>query len=105
MPPKGQLEPTLAYGVSKAALDRLTLGLAEELRPHNISVISLHPGVTASEGLLQLLPPGDHSWMNPPERAARAAVYLATHEPMRFSGQAISVRELIERHHLEPLDE
>lgn len=92
---------SLAYGVSKAALDRLTLGLAEELRPYNISVISVHPGVTATEGLLQQMPPGDHSWMNPPQRTAQAVAYLATHEPMRFSGMAISVREIIEKYGLE----
>ncbi len=32
------------YGVSKAAVDRLTKDMAEELRPHHVASVSLYPG-------------------------------------------------------------
>ncbi len=37
-------EDRVGYSMSKAALDRMLLSLAEELRPHNIAVNSLSPG-------------------------------------------------------------
>ncbi|MSP79181.1 MAG: SDR family oxidoreductase [Dehalococcoidia bacterium] len=39
-----------AYNTSKAALERLSLVLAEEVRPHNISVIAYRPGRVKTEG-------------------------------------------------------
>ena len=32
------------YGVSKAAVDKMTMDMAEELKSHNISCVSLYPG-------------------------------------------------------------
>ena len=37
------------YGVGKAALDRMSQDTAQELRPHNIAVISLWPGAVKTE--------------------------------------------------------
>jgi NAD(P)-dependent dehydrogenase (short-subunit alcohol dehydrogenase family) len=34
----------VAYGVSKAATDKLTVDMAVELKPHNVAVVSLYPG-------------------------------------------------------------
>lgn len=39
----------VAYGVGKAALDRLTSDSAHELKPHGVSVISLWPGLVLTE--------------------------------------------------------
>ena len=38
------IETVSAYGVSKAALIRLTEALAAETRPHGIAVLAVHPG-------------------------------------------------------------
>lgn len=46
------------YGVSKAAIDRLTADAARELQPHGCSVVSLFPGAAATETLLAKLEPG-----------------------------------------------
>src|ERR1041385_5587570 len=35
----------VAYGVSKAATDKMTADMAVELRPHNVAVVSLYPGL------------------------------------------------------------
>jgi dehydrogenase/reductase SDR family protein 1 len=40
---------TTAYGVIKAALDRLSGDMAHELRPHNVASISIWPGAIATE--------------------------------------------------------
>lgn len=40
------------YGISKAATDKMTSDMAEELRPHGVSVISLYPGLVRTEAVL-----------------------------------------------------
>ena len=40
------------YGVAKAATDKLTADMAHELRPHNIAVVSLYPGLVRTEAVL-----------------------------------------------------
>jgi dehydrogenase/reductase SDR family protein 1 len=40
------------YGVGKAALDKFTHDLALELRPHGVHVVSLWPGLVATDQLL-----------------------------------------------------
>lgn len=42
----------LIYGTAKAATDKLTSDMAEELRPHGIAVISLYPGLVRTEAVL-----------------------------------------------------
>jgi dehydrogenase/reductase SDR family protein 1 len=39
----------VAYGVGKAALDRLTSDTAHELKPHGVAVVSLWPGLVLTE--------------------------------------------------------
>jgi dehydrogenase/reductase SDR family member 1 len=40
------------YGVSKAATDKMTSDMAQELRPHGVSVVSLYPGLVRTEAVL-----------------------------------------------------
>jgi NAD(P)-dependent dehydrogenase (short-subunit alcohol dehydrogenase family) len=47
----------LAYVTSKAALNRLTAFLADELRPHGIAVNALSPGNVETEGLAVITGP------------------------------------------------
>ena len=49
------------YGLSKAAVDRFTMGLGHETRKHNISVVALNPGPVKTEGA-ELVYPKDHDW-------------------------------------------
>ncbi|MBI3744727.1 MAG: SDR family oxidoreductase [Chloroflexi bacterium] len=56
----------LLYVVSKAALDRMTYFLADELAPHNIAVNLLSPGTIVTEGMRDAAPPG-YPWENDPE--------------------------------------
>jgi NAD(P)-dependent dehydrogenase (short-subunit alcohol dehydrogenase family) len=42
----------VAYGVGKAAVEKLSADMAEELRPHHVASISLWPGFTRTEDVL-----------------------------------------------------
>lgn len=43
----------VAYGVIKAAVDRLTIDTAFELKDHQVTVISLYPGLVRTEGVMR----------------------------------------------------
>jgi len=43
----------VAYGVSKAATDKMTADMADELRPHGVAVVSLYPGVVRTEKVME----------------------------------------------------
>jgi dehydrogenase/reductase SDR family member 1 len=43
----------VVYGVSKAATDKMTSDMAQELRPHGIAAISLYPGLVRTETVLR----------------------------------------------------
>ena len=67
-----------AYGVSKAATDKMTADLAHELRAHNVAVVSLYPGLVRTEKVMQAA-----EWLNlsnseSPQFIGRAVVALAS---------------------------
>ena len=78
-----------AYWVSKAAVERLYLGLAADLRPDNIAVNCLAPSrVVLTEGWLaggggREIPP---EMIEPPEAMAEAAVLLAGQDATGITG-------------------
>ena len=43
----------VSYGVSKAAVDRLSADTAYELKPYGIPVVSLYPGQVSTEGMIE----------------------------------------------------
>ena len=64
------------YGVSKAATDKMTADMAQELRPYGVTAISLYPGLVRTEAVL---------------RAAEAGWFdLANSESPEFIGRAIA---------------
>jgi len=71
------------YGAQKAAIERFTQGLAEEVYQYGISVTALSPSqvvVTPGAVYFKLTTPDDPE-SEPPEMMARAALLLAT-EPL-----------------------
>jgi dehydrogenase/reductase SDR family member 1 len=77
------------YGVSKAATDKLSADAAHELKPHNVAVVSLYPGLVSTEAVVAA---GvfDLSTAETPEFIGRAVAALAS-DPMvvRWSGQVV----------------
>jgi len=82
----------LPYAVSKAALNRLTHFLAEELKPYNIAVNSLSPGVVASESALKtdpnVLQAGTHKPATP-EVLGPAIICLAQQSAQTITSQIL----------------
>jgi len=84
----------IAYDVSKAAMNRLTLGLAEELKQYGIAVNALLPDNTDSEGWAYLNPDIDRSGWDSTETWGRYAALVAARDPASFTGQLLLKRDL-----------
>jgi citronellol/citronellal dehydrogenase len=79
--------PSLAYGVSKAAVNRMTVGFAAELAPHGVSVNALMPaGLVITEGArafyADAVPPDAPG----PEAMVEAALVLVQQTPDGING-------------------
>ncbi len=89
--------PELAsYCTSKAAAERFTLCLAEDVRKHDIAVNSLRPGVIRSEGVWDHgfpLNPDIIATYEPPEVVTPAAVWLAAQSASSFTGRVVRCQE------------
>ena len=64
----------VAYGVSKAATDKLTADTAKELEKFNVTVLSLYPGLVRTEKVME----------------AAAFLDLSNSESPRFVGRAVA---------------
>ncbi|HEY0377845.1 MAG TPA: SDR family NAD(P)-dependent oxidoreductase [Pyrinomonadaceae bacterium] len=80
----------VAYGVSKAATDKLTADTAHELREHNVAVVSLYPGLVRTEKVMEAAAFLDLSNSESPQFIGRAVAALAS-DPnvMEKSGQVL----------------
>jgi dehydrogenase/reductase SDR family member 1 len=68
----------VAYGVSKAATDKLTADCAQELREYGVAVISLYPGLVRTEKVMEAAEYLDLSNAESPRFIGRAIAALAT---------------------------
>jgi NAD(P)-dependent dehydrogenase (short-subunit alcohol dehydrogenase family) len=87
----------LFYDVAKAAVHRLMLGVATELRSHGIAAVALSPGFVRTERVLaaHAARPFDLTGTESPEYIGRAVAALAGDpEVMRKSGQVLTVGDL-----------
>jgi len=81
--------PTL-YGSTKAALERMSAGLAAELAAHNIAVNTLAPvEAVASEGALESGTIDASAHMEPVEAMAEAALALCSRPQSELSGRCV----------------
>jgi 3-oxoacyl-[acyl-carrier protein] reductase len=88
----------IPYGVSKAGLDRLTLGMADELKDNGIACVSLSPPVSATDTVRAIYPDQRvEDWAAPPEHTAQAICRLLERgDAQRYSGQVVSVSEYLQ---------
>ncbi len=79
----------LLYGLSKAATDKLTTDMSHELTPHQVTVVSLYPGLVRTKGVLAA-GAFDLSNSESPEFVGRAVAALA-HDPdsLRWAGYVL----------------
>jgi dehydrogenase/reductase SDR family member 1 len=68
----------VAYGVSKAATDKMTAHMAAELQPHGVTVVSLYPGMVRTEKVMASAAWLDLSNSESPEFIGRAVAALAS---------------------------
>jgi len=91
--PKGRWpQVTVAYGPSKAALNRLSYFMAEELKPYGIAVNALSPGVVTTDTALGFNPRlGDSRAAKPPEpeTLGPALLCLARQTAETLTGQVL----------------
>ena len=71
-----------AYGIDKAAIDKLTADLAHELRPHGVAVVSLWPSVTRTERNRSTTGVDEYGWPDPTKSVDEL-------ETPRYSGRAV----------------
>jgi NAD(P)-dependent dehydrogenase (short-subunit alcohol dehydrogenase family) len=97
----------VAYGVAKAATDRLAADMAEELRAHGVAVVSLYPGLVRTESVLAAAKAGFFDLTNSesPQFVGRAVTALAA-DPnvLGQSGRVLVAAELAEEYGFTDVD-
>jgi citronellol/citronellal dehydrogenase len=86
----------LSYSVSKAALDKMTVGLAAEMAPHHVHCISLGLELPVlTDGFVFVNPGADTTGWESTDIMGEAAVWLAAHAA-HYNGQVVTIGELRE---------
>src|SRR6202023_859061 len=85
----GLVPGRVAYAISKLGMTLLSLGLAEEVRPHNVAVNSLWP-VTVIESQASInWGLGTLEQWRKPDILVDCALRIVKKEPASFTGQAL----------------
>ena len=94
-----------AYGVSKAAVDKLTEYMAHELKKYQIAVVSLYPGLVRTESIMRNAKHFDMSNSESPQFIGRVVAALAT-DPnvMKRSGQVLVAAALAKEYDIKDID-
>ena len=84
----------ISYSVTKAGLNMMTIGLAQELEEHDIAVNALNPGGIKTEGAV-LVRPADFDWTGweSPEVVGEASAWLAIQNAKTFTGRVVDRAE------------
>jgi NAD(P)-dependent dehydrogenase (short-subunit alcohol dehydrogenase family) len=92
----------ISYGVSKAALERFTWGLAAELGQYNIAVSAIKPlKVIGTEGIVaQTSADADKSQWQSPDLMVKACTFLAAQDASGVTGIVASDDEFCQWHGL-----
>jgi NAD(P)-dependent dehydrogenase (short-subunit alcohol dehydrogenase family) len=90
-----QNDQGVAYGIAKAASDRMAAIMAHELSEHNVAAVSLYPGIVRTESVLKAGDFFDLSNSESPQFVGRAVIALAN-DPnlMQKTGRVLVAAEL-----------
>jgi NAD(P)-dependent dehydrogenase (short-subunit alcohol dehydrogenase family) len=98
---EGTVPTGVAYAVSKAGLDRLTLGLATEVGKYNIAVNAVKPHrVVDTDGMRLWQPEADTALWQSADMMVKATVFLAQQDSKGITGTVATDRELCTWHGL-----
>ena len=83
----GPVPTGIAYGVSKAGLERLTLGMATELGKYNIAVNAIKPvRPVSTDGMRYWMANADQSDWQTPDKMVKCAILLAQQDASGITG-------------------
>jgi dehydrogenase/reductase SDR family member 1 len=95
----------VAYGVAKAAIDRMTLDFGVHLREHGITAVALYPGLVRTEGVMRFAEYLDLANSESPEFQGRAIAALAGDpERIRKTGQVLISAEMAREYGFTDID-
>jgi citronellol/citronellal dehydrogenase len=94
------------YGMCKAALERFTTGLAQEVYGTGIGVNVISPGLVATPGVMhhKLINESNKERVTPVEHMAEACLRLCHGDPKQITGRIDYADALIKEFALEPVD-
>src|SRR5207253_8521181 len=85
----------VAYGVSKAATDKMTADMAAELKSYGVAVVSLYPGLVRTEKIMEAAQWLDLTNSESPEFIGRAVAALAADpDVLRHTGKVLVAASL-----------
>jgi len=95
----------VAYGVSKAATDKMTADMAVELEPHGVTIVSLYPGLVRTEKVMEAAQWLDLSNSESPEFIGRAVAALAADpDVFRYTGKVLVAASLAKEYGFRDID-
>jgi NAD(P)-dependent dehydrogenase (short-subunit alcohol dehydrogenase family) len=95
----------VAYGVSKAATDKMTADMAAELKQYGVAVVSLYPGLVRTERVMESAKWLDLSNSESPEFIGRAVAALAADpEVLRHTGKVLVAANLAKTYGFTDID-
>ena len=94
------------YGMCKAALERMTTGLAAEVYEYNIGVNVISPGLVATPGAVyhNLITRESRNRVTPVEHMAEACLHLVTGDAQANTGAVAYAADMMSKFNLEPVD-
>lgn len=95
----------VAYGVSKAATDKMTADMATELTPYGVTVVSLYPGLVRTEKVMEAAQWLDLTNSESPEFVGRAVAALASDPDVgRHTGRVLVAAALAKEYGFTDVD-
>lgn len=100
-----QYTQNVAYGVCKAAVDRLSADMAYELKEHGIAAVSLYPGMVRTEGVMRNKEFLDLSNSESPQFIGRCIAALAGDKRIiKKTGQILIAAEIAKEYGFTDID-